>query len=276
MKRDLARAAAQLADHLRFQQALGLPGAPLAPETAQALARLAKGRRNIPVPSAGGDKAGSPSTADRSPAPPPAASESPSTASADGGEYSTDIENLARDAAGCTGCRLAGGRTTVVFGEGHPRAEIMFIGEGPGADEDRTGRPFVGRAGQLLTRIIQAMGLSREEVYIANMVKCRPPDNRNPKPDEVAACNHWLMAQIRTIAPRVIVTLGNVPTKSLLGISTGITAARGSFHDWQGIPVMPTFHPSYLLRNYTRDARGAVWQDMQAVMKKLGKEPSRP
>jgi len=169
----------------------------------------------------------------------------------------------------CTRCKLCQGRNRIVFGTGDPGARLMFIGEGPGADEDRQGLPFVGRAGQLLNQIIKAMGFSREEVYIANVVKCRPPDNRAPQPDETAACTPFLFRQIEIIRPEVIVTLGSPATFALVPGSAGITKIRGTFREFRGIPVMPTFHPAYLLRNPA--AKKEVWQDMQQVMARLAR-----
>jgi DNA polymerase len=178
---------------------------------------------------------------------------------------------------GCARCRLSEGRTNTVFGEGNPDADLVFIGEGPGADEDRLGRPFVGRAGELLTKMILAMGLSRQDVYIANLVKCRPPGNRVPLTDEVDACWEYLLRQLRIIAPKVIVTLGNPATQRLLATTTGITAMRGQWRRLPlldealaGVKVMPTFHPAYVLRSYNADTRGKVWADLQEVMRELG------
>src|SRR5262249_6836037 len=149
----------------------------------------------------------------------------------------------------CLRCRLSEKRTQIVFGVGNPGARLMFVGEGPGADEDAQGEPFVGRAGQLLTRIIEAMQLARSEVYIANIVKCRPPENRTPLPDEVATCAPFLFRQIAAIRPRVVVCLGTPAAQTLLGTRETITKLRGAFRDVGGIRVMPTFHPAYLLRN---------------------------
>ena len=168
----------------------------------------------------------------------------------------------------CQRCSLSQGRTHIVFGEGNPDANLVFVGEAPGADEDAQGRPFVGRAGQLLTRIITAMGLSREDVYICNILKCRPPGNRNPKPDEIHACEPFLRKQIQAIQPKVICALGTFAAKTLLKKEVPITALRGRFHSYQGIKVMPTYHPAYLLRN--EGAKKLVWEDMQVVMKMLG------
>src|SRR5262249_1032363 len=147
----------------------------------------------------------------------------------------------------CEACVLARTRTKTVFGVGDPCARVMFVGEGPGEDEDRQGEPFVGKAGQLLTRMISAMGLRRGDVYIANVVKCSPPGNRNPEPREIVSCLGYLRRQVETIRPEVICTLGNVATRALLGTGESITRLRGKFAEFQGIPVLPTFHPSYLL-----------------------------
>jgi len=172
----------------------------------------------------------------------------------------------------CTRCKLSRGRTHIVFGEGNPKAEILFIGEGPGEEEDRQARPFVGRAGQLLTKIIRdGMKLRREDVYIANIVKCRPPGNREPERDEVAACGPFLMQQIRAIGPRVIVTLGRPSTSTLLGRAVQITRVRGVWHDFHGIPLMPTYHPAFVLRQYTEKTRREVWEDMKQVLQRVGR-----
>lgn len=168
----------------------------------------------------------------------------------------------------CTRCPLHRGRTQIVFGAGDPDARLMFIGEGPGRDEDLRGEPFVGRAGQLLTRMIVAMGLCRNEVYIANIVKCRPPRNRDPEPEEVAACEPFLKAQIRAVQPEVIVALGKYAAQTLLGSQVAVSRLRGRWARYAGIPLMPTFHPAYLLRNPAE--KRAVWQDLQEVMGVLG------
>jgi DNA polymerase len=154
----------------------------------------------------------------------------------------------AAPAATCTRCRLAGGRTQVVYGVGNPAADLMFIGEGPGFHEDQQGEPFVGAAGQLLTRMLGEIGLRRDDVYIANVVKCRPPGNRDPLPDEIEACTPWLVEQVSLIQPRLIVTLGNFATKFVLNTSTGITRLRGQSFAWHGRTVIPTFHPAAILR----------------------------
>lgn len=164
-------------------------------------------------------------------------------------------------------CKLCEGCTQPVFGDGNPKARLMFIGEAPGADEDIQGRPFVGAAGKLLDKIINAMGLKREEVYITNVVKCRPPGNRKPEKEEVEACEGFLFREIAAVKPRVIVTLGATPLFSLLRIKEGITHVRGNWYEYQKIPVMPTFHPAYLLRS--PDKKREVWEDMKQVMARL-------
>jgi len=175
-----------------------------------------------------------------------------------------------RDEIGdCKRCSLHERRKNIVFGVGDPRAGLMFVGEGPGADEDARGEPFVGRAGQKLDEMIKAIGLERGQVYIANIVKCRPPENRDPKPDEVASCSPFLVEQILAIRPRVIVTLGSPATKLLLQTKVGITKLRGTWHEFQGIPVMPTYHPAYLLRAYTVENRTKVWEDLKAARGRL-------
>ena len=156
-------------------------------------------------------------------------------------------------------------RTQIVFGSGNPQAKLVFVGEGPGRDEDLQGQPFVGLAGQLLTKIIQAIQLSREEVYIANIIKCRPPGNRNPEPDEISACEPFLIKQLEVIRPRLICALGTFAAQTLLQTEEKISLLRGRFHQYQGIPLMPTYHPAFLLRNpnYKRD----VWEDMKKIKK---------
>jgi DNA polymerase len=167
----------------------------------------------------------------------------------------------------CQKCPLASTRTNAVPGEGNTDADLMFIGEAPGRDEDLQGRPFVGRAGQLLTKIIQAMKMRREDVYITNIVKCRPPNNREPNRQETDECKGYLFEQIANIRPKVIVTLGNVPTHFFIPSNAGVTALRGTFHPFEDILVMPTFHPSYLVRNETnRLLKKMVWEDMKQVM----------
>ncbi len=177
------------------------------------------------------------------------------------------LAEIRRDLGDCTRCALCPSRTHIVFGEGNPGAKLVFVGEGPGVDEDRCGQPFVGAAGQLLTKIIAAMGLTRETVYICNIVKCRPPGNRNPAPEEIGHCLPFLKRQLAAIHPRAICALGSVAARTLLETQTPISRLRGRFHEVMGIPVMPTFHPAYLLRNPER--KRDVWDDVQQIMKLL-------
>ncbi len=174
------------------------------------------------------------------------------------------------DLGECTRCKLHSTRHTIVFGDGNPKAELMFVGEGPGADEDAQGLPFVGRAGKLLTQMIEAMGLQRKDVYICNVVKCRPPENRQPEEDEVRACSPFLMRQIDVIAPKVIVCLGAVAAKTLLQTNRGISQFRGEWLEFRGRKLLATYHPAYLLRN--PPAKSEVWKDLQKVMAVLGLE----
>ena len=184
-------------------------------------------------------------------------------------EKSSTLHELRKFIGDCRRCKLAPRRINLVFGVGNPNAELMFVGEGPGADEDARGEPFVGRAGQLLTDIIErGMGIRRADVYICNVIKCRPPDNRNPEPDEVAACEPFLFRQIDIVRPRVIVGLGTFAVQAVLKVKIPISKLRGNWQDFRGIRFMPTFHPAYLLRN-PADKR-LVWADIQEVMKFLG------
>ncbi len=180
-----------------------------------------------------------------------------------------DLRQLRENLGDCRRCGLSEGRTNIVYGVGNPNADVMFVGEGPGAEEDRQGEPFVGRAGQLLTDIItKGMRLRREDVYIANVVKCRPPGNRDPEPDEVASCEPFLIRQIELVKPRVIVALGRFAAQTLLRSNTPVSRLRGQWRDYHGIPLMPTFHPAYLLRN-PADKR-LVWEDIKSVLGELG------
>ena len=174
-----------------------------------------------------------------------------------------DLPSLQHAIKDCVRCPLGSTRKKFVFGEGNSDAKLMFVGEAPGRDEDLQGRPFVGRAGQLLTKIIEAIGLKREEVYIANILKCRPPNNRPPQPEEIEKCWPHLAAQIRLIRPKVICALGSFAARTVLAMDIPISALRGRFHDVEGIPVMPTYHPAYLLRN--PNDKGKVWEDMKKV-----------
>jgi DNA polymerase len=170
----------------------------------------------------------------------------------------------------CQRCALGKARTNLVFGVGNPDARVVFVGEAPGRDEDLKGEPFVGEAGQLLTKIIQAMGFSREEVYICNVLKCRPPQNRDPLPAEIEACGAFMLRQIKAIKPQAIVALGRFAAQTLLGVKTPISKLRGQFHDYNGLPLMPTYHPAALLRDPS--LKRDVWNDMQQVMQLLGKK----
>ena len=174
-----------------------------------------------------------------------------------------ELASFATEVADCTKCRLAQGRTQVVFGVGNPEADLMFVGEAPGADEDASGRPFVGRAGQLLNKIIEAIGLKREDVLIGNVNRCRPPGNRQPTTEEARTCKPFLLREINVARPDVIVVLGNTAMKNLLDTKEGITRLRGEFQDYKGIKVMPTFHPAYLLRDPSK--KREVWDDMKKV-----------
>ena len=179
----------------------------------------------------------------------------------------SDLEGLAKSLRTCARCRLSEKRKTVVFGEGAADARLMFIGEGPGAEEDRTGRPFVGQAGQLLDRMVVAMGFHRDQTYIANVVKCRPPGNRDPKDDEIAACSAFLDRQIELIRPDVILALGRFAADRLTGTDKPLGALRGRWSNYKGVPLLATYHPAYLLRT-PKDKR-KVWQDLKLVMAKL-------
>ncbi|MGH7198650.1 MAG: uracil-DNA glycosylase [Candidatus Omnitrophota bacterium] len=177
------------------------------------------------------------------------------------------LAKLEAEFKNCTLCALSEKRTQVVFGAGNPDAELMFVGEAPGFDEDRQGEPFVGAAGQLLTKIIGAMKLRREDVYIANCLKCRPPGNRNPLPSEIATCKPILIRQIEIIQPRVVCALGKFAAQTLLQTDEPISRLRGRFFDWNGIKLLPTFHPAYLLRNPAE--KKLVWEDVQKIMREL-------
>ncbi len=182
------------------------------------------------------------------------------------------LQSIQADIGECTRCRLHEGRTKIVFGSGNPEAKLVFVGEGPGADEDVQGLPFVGRAGQLLTQMIERTAegegivIKRDDVYICNVVKCRPPGNRTPEPDEMEICGQFLARQLEGIQPRAICVLGSTAAKALLQSTVGITKMRGQWHKWGEIPVMPTFHPSYLLRAYNKEAKKMAWEDLKKVL----------
>jgi uracil-DNA glycosylase len=199
------------------------------------------------------------------PIPPPSRSRA-------GASSASPLDRIARQTKACKACPLHKTRTQAVPGQGHPHPEIVFVGEGPGADEDAQGLAFVGAAGQLLTKMIEAMGYTRDEVFIANIVKCRPPNNRVPEADEAAACLHFLKEQLACLKPKVIVTLGGTALKHLMGLETAsITKMRGHWLAYEDVDVMPTFHPSYLLR--TPEAKKEAWSDLKAVLVKLGRKP---
>ncbi len=179
------------------------------------------------------------------------------------------LEDIRDELGDCQRCKLARGRKNIVFGQGNPQAELMFVGEAPGADEDEQGLAFVGKAGQLLTKIIEAIGMKREEVWIGNVLKCRPPQNRNPEPDEILSCQPFLEKQIEAIRPKVIVGLGKFGAQWLLKTAEPITRLRGRVGQFKGITVMPTYHPAYLLRN--PEAKKEVWEDMKVVRDLLGR-----
>ena len=191
-------------------------------------------------------------------------------AAGDDSEKEVALEPIRAEVADCTLCGLCEGRTNTVFGVGDALARLLFIGEGPGREEDLLGEPFVGRAGELLDKIISAMGLEREQVYIANIVKCRPPENRNPTPEEMAACLPYLKRQIEVLQPDVICALGGVAAKALLSTDLSVGRLRGEFHNYAEIPVRVTYHPAYLLRSPHEKAK--TWQDIKAVMEFLGLE----
>ena len=185
------------------------------------------------------------------------------------------LESAAGEAATCTKCGLADGRTQVVYGVGNPQANLLFIGEAPGMHEDKQGIPFVGAAGQLLTRMLEGIGLTREEVYIANVIKCRPPGNRDPLPDEIEACTPWLIEQVSLIQPSVIVTLGNFATKFVLQTQQGITRMRGSVYPWHGRKVIPTFHPAAILHGGGEKSRqfSDLQEDFELIKRTLAAPP---
>ena len=210
----------------------------------------------------------------------PAADASAQAAAGEGEKPKTGRQGLTvvRDDLGdCQRCKLAPGRKNLVYGVGNPDAELVFVGEAPGADEDMQGEPFVGKAGQLLTKMIEAMGYRREDVYICNVLKCRPPGNRNPEPDEVASCEPFLKRQLAAIRPRMIVALGKFAAQCLLRDDTPITRLRGGFRSYEGIPLMPTLHPAYLLRDPSK--KKLAWEDLKAVnaaLARVGIHPPRP
>jgi uracil-DNA glycosylase len=263
---ELSRAAREL---LAFESELGGEGLPVveptapsaaprlgaAPETAREPGVIAS-----PVSAAAGEHAAAPGAFQ------PLAAGAPVVDS----EKVVRLQQLAAEAATCTACVLHSQRRQAVFARGTPDAELVFVGEGPGMEEDRQGFPFVGPAGQLLDRMIAAMGFARDAVYICNVVKCRPPDNRTPRPEEAIACARFLVPQLELVAPKVIVALGRCAAENL-GVAQAMGPWRGRWGDWRGVPVLPTYHPAYLLRS--PEQKRVVWEDLQLVMKRFGWQP---
>jgi len=262
---ELRELAAGLRAHLEFLGMTGATGVPRG-ETAPAGA--------VPPPAARVSQPGL-STEPQAAKPPALEPKAPPGPTLEPEERARRLTVLAETVKGCTRCALAGGRTQTVFARGTGSSRLMFVGEGPGADEDAQGFPFVGKAGQLLDRMISAMGFARDDVYVANIVKCRPPNNRKPEPEEMAACLPYLAEQVELVAPEVIVALGATAVQGLFGTGEGIMRIRGRWRLYNGrIPVMPTFHPAYLLR--TPAAKREVWDDLQAVLRQMGRvAPSR-
>jgi uracil-DNA glycosylase family 4 len=257
--------AAELRRHLAWLADAGVREVPDAPPAS-------RGDGTRPPEPAVAPAPGAPATRPSGPAggPPPGGTR---YGPADKGCGSAALLAVRHDLGECSRCKLGPTRTRLVFGVGNPGAELMFVGEGPGEDEDRQGEPFVGRAGQLLTKMIEAMGYRRDEVYIANVVKCRPPGNRNPEPDEIEACEPFLRAQIGAVGPKVVVALGKFAAQTLLRETSPISRLRGRWFRYEGVRLMPTFHPAYLLRSPHEKAR--AWEDLQLVMGELGKPTAK-
>jgi uracil-DNA glycosylase family 4 len=248
--------ARQLAEHLRFYSELGVTG----------VSRDPRWRSR-----AGADAPATPDSKLQTPKEGAEETESSSRSEALQGRILT-LSEIREDIGDCTRCKLhAQGRKQIVFGVGNPNADLMFVGEAPGADEDVQGVPFVGRAGQLLTKMIEAMGFKRDEVYIANVIKCRPPENRNPDPDEVATCEPFLFKQIETIQPKVIVALGSFAAKTLLKTQDPISRLRGRVYAYHGAKLIPTFHPSFLLRSPNQ--KKYAWEDLKRALTEMGRVP---
>lgn len=256
---ELASIAAAVRAHVEVEASLGNAALPVRKHTLVATAAAAE----------------RPSTADEVvsavSAPAPAQAAASLHAAAEPGDKLRRLELLATEAAACHACALHEKRKRSVFARGNPDSEVVFVGEGPGHEEDLQGLPFVGPAGQLLDRMIAAMGYARDEVYICNVVKCRPPENRTPRAEEAIACARFLVPQLDLVAPRVIVALGRCAAENLHVAPEGGGAWRGRWGAWRGIPVMPTYHPAYLLRS--PDQKRVVWQDLQEVMSRLGRTP---
>ena len=252
--------ARQLAEHLRFYQELGVTGIN---RDAAWRVRVSQGPQ---VPGAEGPQVAGPESPEITPV--------ALLVTAPGPKVWT-LDAIREDIGDCTRCKLHTlGRRQVVFGVGNPKADLMFVGEGPGADEDVQGVPFVGRAGQLLTRMIEAMGFNRADVYIANVVKCRPPENRNPDPDEIATCEPFLFRQIEAVQPKVIVALGSFAAKTLLQTQDPISRLRGRVYEYRGAKLVPTFHPSFLLRSPNQ--KKFAWEDLKTALSVMGRTPPSP
>jgi len=247
------RLAKEILDHLRFYEGLGVKWAAMpAPRPDAGKAASGAARKTAPQPQPAGMAERLSQLAARS-----------STMFDELPTADESLETVRRDLGECRRCKLAPTRTNIVFGSGNPQAELMFVGEAPGADEDEQGLPFVGRAGQLLTKIIEAIEMRREDVYICNILKCRPPGNRNPEPDEIASCEPFLFRQIASVKPKVICALGTFGAQTLLRTKAPISALRGHFVDYRGAKLIATFHPAYLLRNPNEKRK--VWEDVQKI-----------
>jgi uracil-DNA glycosylase family 4 len=258
----------QVRTNLAARQRAGLMGVPRTPSQRKAVPAVAG-------PSAVAAPGVVPAAAADAAAPGPATPSTTPLASL-GLDGARGLALVREELGDCQRCKLAPLRTKLVFGVGNPDAHLVFVGEAPGADEDAQGEPFVGKAGQLLTKMIEAMGYAREDVYICNILKCRPPGNRNPEPDEIAKCEPFLKGQLAALRPRVIVTLGKFAAQCLLRDDTPISRLRGSFRTYEGIQLMPTFHPAYLLRDPSK--KKETWEDLKAVnaaLKRLGIDPPR-
>jgi DNA polymerase len=254
----------QLAEHLRFYQETGVTG----------ISRDARWRsREGDAPAFAEAPAGKPVFAE-APAGKPVFAEA-SAGKPHASPLILTLQQIREEIGDCTRCKLATlGRRQVVFGVGNPDAEVMFVGEAPGADEDVQGVPFVGRAGQLLTKMIEAMGFARDDVYIANVVKCRPPENRNPEPDEIESCEPFLFRQIESVRPKVIIALGAFAAKTLLHTQDPISRLRGQVFDYHGAQLVPTFHPSFLLRSPGQ--KKYAWEDLKKALALMGRQPPAP
>jgi len=286
----LVDAAKQAADRSAALRSIVTPrGTPAKPEPVPAPAPVAA----VPAPEPAASSRPLAAPAPRAPAPEPVRAAAPRAAAPAGNGTLLDVpqkaplypgalpgvvegerptlDQIRRELGDCQRCKLCAGRKNIVFGVGNPRAELVFVGEGPGENEDLQGVPFVGAAGELLTKMIQAMGFSRDDVYICNVVKCRPPGNRNPEPEEIASCEPFLRSQLLALQPKVIVALGKFAAQTLLRDTTPITRLRGNWREYQGVKLMPTFHPAYLLRSPAEKRK--AWEDLQQVMKLFGKQP---